>query len=765
MAIRPFNSVGGFAIGENPTIVIDANGNITTTKTTLSGNLSANAVLTDNYFYANGSPVDFQQAAGSNTWIQYNIDNDFGASGNFTFQPTTNLLTVGWGSNGEIKTDSLLVTNGVNAANLTITQVANIAEANVSGNVIATYFIGDGSQLTGLITDSISNANSNVQVNETNVTISANGVASIATFTDSGVIVNNLTTTVDANLNLAPNGTGLVVIADDAGGATGIEIGDPSLGNLVSNAVTLTTSSTVSNAIAQLNEILGKLVPPSPPLFPASQTISIQSLSTYRMANFVQTDNTPGANKNVSGGTTVTSVRRSSSYSTGNITVAGPGDTGTVTTFLNGSNAGSRTLTANLNGNGTYSNLVIYNNYDYNSANANINAGFWSVFSTRAAGTVTEGWNEVYISDSAAGNTNVPSWYYDASTPGTPTFSSVSITPPTSPNYAYTSTVPHYNNTNLFDVTFNVTKLSGDMYPTSDTFVTGTAGGAFGAPASVTYSQAGITTPLARNLYVSSGSAAVSTTASIISGFGSSNGSPSVSVLNSYNTGTQAFAPSGIVLYKTGTSSSMEEANVVIGSSIGSGSGLAARIVNPGSTDTPAYSASASLFNSQSSTLETYDATMVGGVLKHDQTNYSAGYLPAGPNLSTGRGGSQYFTFRFVRTSTSKFDIKWTGTIAGLWVALPGSAIDTSSTLNGWLDLSTAYAGAGQPGAGTGGNGSNGGALGGNAPLNSAQTNKSITATFGTVSSSSTPTNEIYVRIKLAPGQTVSALSLQTASN
>ena len=135
----------------------------------------------------------------------------------------------------------------------------------------------------------------------------------------------------------------------------------------------------------------------------------------------------------------------------------------------------------------------------------------------------------------------------------------------------------------------------------------------------------------------------------------------------------------------------MEEANVVIGSTIGSGSGLAVRIINPGSTDTPVCTASAAAFNSQSSTLEVYDATIVASSLKHDQTNYASGYLPAGPNLSTGRSAAQYFTFKFIRTSVSKFDIKWTGTIAGLWVALPGSGIDTSSTLNGWVDLSTAY--------------------------------------------------------------------------
>ena len=145
-------------------------------------------------------------------------------------------------------------------------------------------------------------------------------------------------------------------------------------------------------------------------------------------------------------------------------------------------------------------------------------------------------------------------------------------------------------------------------------------------------------------------------------------------------------------------------------------------------------------------------------MIKFDQTNYSVGYTPVGPNLS-GQGSNQYFTFKFVRTSVSKFDIVLAGSVAGLWVALPGSGIDTSSTLNGWLTLSSAYAGSGQPGAGTGGNGSNGCALGGVATLNSSVT-QSVTATFGTASSSSTVTNEIYVRIKLTSGQSLTTLSI-----
>jgi hypothetical protein len=687
------------------------------------------------------------------------------------------LNSVGGFSVGEVPANVILANGDITTGNATAT-----------GNITANYYFGNGAYLTGIDATSIQNGNSNVKVYaNANVEISAYGNANIVTITGTGanvtgtfnvtgnatlpdIIAANLTSSTNANINIEPDGTGLVVIANTAGGATAIAMGDPSQGNLISNAVTLSNSSSVSNAIAQLNVVLGKLVPPAPPNFPASQTISIQSLSTYRMADFTQIDNTPGANKNVAGGTTVTTVRRTSTYTTGNITTAGPGDSGFIASRLNGVDAGNVTLTSSLIGNGTYDDLVIYNNYDYNSANANITAGFWSVFSARSSGTVTQGWNEVYISDSAAGNTNTTVWYYDSSAPGTPQFSSVTITPPSSPTYEYSSTVPHYTSSNAFDVTFNVNRLSGDMYPTADTFITGAAGGAFGSPASVTYSSAGVTTPLAQNLYVSAGSQAVATTATVISGFGSSASAPSVSAFNSYATGTQALTPSGTVLYKTGTASSstrIEEANVYIGSTIGSGSGLAYRIVNPGSGNTPTYTGSESQFNSQSSTLQTYDATVVGNVLKHDQTNYSTGYLPAGPNLSTGRSGTQYFTFKFIRTSVSKFDVKWSGNIAGMWVALPGSVIDSTSGANGWINMATAYAGAGVPGSnvGAGGNGSDGCALGGVAPLNSTQTNKSVTATFGTVSSSSTVTNEIYVRVALTSGQTVTALSLQTASN
>lgn len=549
-----------------------------------------------------------------------------------------------------------------------------------------------------------------------------------------------------------------------------ISMGTPSAGNLVSNAVTLTSNTSVTNGIAQLNVVLGKLVPASPPAFPGGTTLSISSLSTYRMANITQVDNTPGANKSVAAGATVTSVRRATTYSTNTITAVGPGDSGTITAVRNGANVGNVTLNtgANPSANGTYGgNLVITNNYDYNLANANIAAGFWYVFSSTISGTAAPaGWNEIYIADSAIANTNTPSWYYDNSAPGTPSFSSTTMTVSGSPTLLYSSTIPHYTNATQFSIGTTVANISGNTYPASNTLASGSSGGAFAAPASVNYNASNI----GSNILNSFASASFTTTATVTTGFGASSTGPSVSVNNSYATGTLTLttALANTVLWKSGTATAIDEGNIVV-TTVGTGSGNAYRIINPGSGNTPIYTGSEAAFNSQSSTLETYDATVVGsgvqGVLKHDQTNYSTGYLPAGPNLSAGRSATQYFTFKFVRTDVSKFDITYAGNVAGMWVALPGSVIDSSSSANGWIDMTTAYAGAGYPGVTAPGNGSDGCSLGGVVVKNVTTASTSKTCTFGTVSSSSTATNEIYIRVSLTSGQTVTGLSLKTASN
>jgi len=605
------------------------------------------------------------------------------------------------------------------------------------------------------------------------VTLSANAISAasgklalgtIANITITGGALNYLVTT-DGTGNLSFKSAGEVGVVGNV-----IPMGTNTLGNLVSNAVTLTTTTTVTDGITQLNTVLGKLVPPAPANFPGGQTLSISGVATYRMANITQVDNTPAANKSVAAGATVTTVLRAATYSTNTISTVGPGDSGVITAVRNGAAVGNVTLNtgATPTANGTYGgNLVITNNFDYRNANANIAAGFWYVFSSAVSGTAAlAGWNEVYIADSAVGNTNTPVWYYDNSSPATPSFSGSTMTPPGSPTLLYSSTVPHYTNATQFAISANVANISGNTYPTSNTLASGSAAGSFAAPASVTYNASNI----GSNVLGSFASASFSTTANVTTGFGGSSTGPSMSVNNSYSTGTLTLttALGNTVLYKSGSAVAVDEGNIVV-TSVGTGSGNAVRIINPGSGNTPVYTGSEANFNSQSSTLETYDATVVGtgsqGVLKHDQTNYATGYLPAGPNLSASRSGTQYFTIKFVRTDVSKFDITYAGNVAGMWVALPGSAIDSSSGANGWIDMTTAYAGSGYPGINAPGNGSDGCSLGGVVVSNVSTASVSKTCTFGTVSSSTTATGEIYVRIALTSGQSVTGLSFKAASN
>ena len=314
-----------------------------------------------------------------------------------------------------------------------------------------------------------------------------------------------------------------------------IPLGPNTSGQLVSNAVTLTTATYVTDGIAKLNQVLGKLVPPSPGTFPNSGSLSLSGLSTLgRMTNFTQTDNSGWGNLSVAAGTSVTSGIRAATMTTNTFSRQGPGDSGNVQVIVNGVATGYRNMTPGNNNNGTYGQLIITLNQDYSVLSGG-SGGFWSSFSAQGSGSnAAAGWNQVYLTDSAGANTNAVSWYYDNNNPGAPVWSNSSIALTTN-SATFSSTVPHLNSSSVWRLVGNVAKLSGDTYYSSDTFITGSAGGAISTPTSVTYTQAGVTTPLVRNAYVSSGSAYFTTTASGLTGFGSSSTGPSLTAYNSYS--------------------------------------------------------------------------------------------------------------------------------------------------------------------------------------------------------------------------------------
>ena len=98
MAAEYFNSLGGFSVGIPEITVVDSNGNVVSNFNNLSGNVSANKIYANSFFYANGQPFTGGGGngvpGGSNTTVQYNNVGNFGGSASFTFNSNTQLLTI-----------------------------------------------------------------------------------------------------------------------------------------------------------------------------------------------------------------------------------------------------------------------------------------------------------------------------------------------------------------------------------------------------------------------------------------------------------------------------------------------------------------------------------------------------------------------------------------------------------------------------------------------------------------------------------------------
>jgi len=188
-------------------------------------------------------------------------------------------------------------------------------------------------------------------------------------------------------------------------------------------------------------------------------------------------------------------------------------------------------------------------------------------------------------------------------------------------------------------------------------------------------------------------------------------------------------------------------------------------------TNTPSYVSSTNFMSTANTYNETSDPGVAGtreatirmGVLKFSANNYSVGYLPIGPNRSGDGANNQYFTMGVQRVGISSFNLNIVAPagVVGVWIAAPGTYIDQTSGLNGWLDATVSYAGSGRPGSntGSGGNGSNGCGSGALIAANVAL-NAAYTITLGNVSLTNATNNVALIRIALASGQTVSTLAV-----
>jgi hypothetical protein len=93
MAAEKFNALTGYSVGIPAVDIVDANGNVITNVVSPSGNVTANRVYANTYYFANGVPFT-GEPSGANSEVQFNNNGKFGASANFTFNASTQTVNV-----------------------------------------------------------------------------------------------------------------------------------------------------------------------------------------------------------------------------------------------------------------------------------------------------------------------------------------------------------------------------------------------------------------------------------------------------------------------------------------------------------------------------------------------------------------------------------------------------------------------------------------------------------------------------------------------
>jgi hypothetical protein len=146
----------------------------------VTGNVTANAVYTNNYFYANGAP--FPQGSNSLPGTTISLKDNVIA----TTTLNQNLVLSANGV-GNVQTNSSIMPDA--------TQVRDIGSAsNKFNSIYAGYYYGNGSQLTGISagnSNSIISGNSNVKIVSAggNVTIGIGGIGNIVVVSGAGEYV------------------------------------------------------------------------------------------------------------------------------------------------------------------------------------------------------------------------------------------------------------------------------------------------------------------------------------------------------------------------------------------------------------------------------------------------------------------------------------------------------------------------------------------------------------------------------------------------
>ena len=539
---------------------------------------------------------------------------------------------------------------------------------------------------------------------------------------------------------------------------------------------------------------------PGAPASLSAKTITLSDSTQGTLPRLASgfTDNTGSATTVSAGADLSTTTARRYTSGTIDTSVASNfynGATGTLAAEINASDDGTKTFTASEGETGTFTSLVVSSNVDYDTVVSSYPQRLYLVASakiTKALSGYSTGLSAQRLTHTTTGNTNYVHVLKDDLT-ATPTFGTVgSLSAGTNGTYRYVSGIPYYNTgsptVNITGMTIN--DLVGQAYTNQTNIVevdsgTNAEGTSSNASNANDYSYSDID---GASTMLSGGIPTVNVGTSSAYAIGDLSVPITSSSVRTVETiKARARNVNGISGYTelstklqvhTAAQSGISEIAIAVSDSLGAGfddDGVRIFDFSAATTDTPSYTNSTNFYTNSLYTESadpgvsgTKEATVRLGVIKYDVTDYSTGYLPAGPDRS-GDTGTQYFTFAFRRTTTANFDVNITSSsgIAGLWYAAPGTTLDDSSELNGWVEGTSQYAGVGLPGTDTanGGNGLAGGAFtGADVIPTGSSLSGGYTMTLGTANLSNATGNVCLVRIALTSGQSITALSIGVAA-
>lgn len=554
---------------------------------------------------------------------------------------------------------------------------------------------------------------------------------------------------------------------------------------------TLLQSGKTSTVTMQLNN-----VPAAPTAITAvnlSMATGSQGTSPYLCAGSTRNETGVG----IATGTSVIRYATVSDAITNYLNDINGSHTGTLSAQLNGIGIGTQTFTTATGESGTFGNLQISSEGD---AHDEISAStypsrFYQCFTARISkplSEITVGVNDYGLVHSTLGNCGLTTFVKDDLNT-TPTLTTGTLTESSGGTKRYISGIPYYDSggPTLSLSGVQVSNFTGQTYQNTTTPVNIDAGTNYEATSgsvistkNYTYAQVdGSTTFIDSTYNVPLANTGVGSPYT----FGSlsipltSNSIRSVQDLkirakNSVGTGSYTTNTTKVQVH-TAAQSGISEIAISVADALGNGTytddGIRIFDFSSETTDTPSFNGATNFYtnnvyseSSDPGVQGTKEATIRLGVLKHDITDYSTGFLPVGPDRS-GDTGTQYFTFAFRRQVVANFDINITSStgVSGVWIAAPGTQTDTTSGLNGWLRADTTYAGSGIPGSSTGGNGSDGCASNsGDRILPSTALSGGYTMTLGSENMSNATGNVVLVRIALTSGQSITNLSVGEAN-